>query len=217
MPDTKQPPDTDRVPHLAFSPSVKALQAEKGSRHHYARQPARLGYQTDTVADLAPFLAEVDTAFLATASADGLPYTQHRGGPKGFIRILDNHTLAFADFAGNRQYISAGNLAENDRAFLILVDFATRRRIKLWGRARIVRDAPEFVARLQPKGYRAQADQAILFRVDAWDINCPQHIQQKIDAADVNGALARLEARIAELEAENAALRTPVQFQGEAS
>ncbi|SFJ07835.1 hypothetical protein SAMN03159338_0735 [Sphingomonas sp. NFR04] len=217
MPDIPPLIDTDRVPHLAFSPSVKAIQAEKGSRDHYARQPARLGYQTDTVAELAPFLADVDTAFLATASAEGRPYAQHRGGPKGFIRVLDDHTLAFADFAGNRQYISAGNLAENDRAFLILIDFATRRRIKLWGHARLVRDDPALVARLKPEGYRAQADQAILFHVDAWDINCPQHIQQKIDAADVTSALARLEARIAELEAENATLRTRISSQGETS
>ena len=121
---------------IAFTPSVKAVQTRHGSRDAYARMEARGGFRTAIDEDLIAFLGEVDTAYLATSNAAGQPYAQHRGGPKGFIRALDDHTLAFADFAGNRQYISTGNLAENDRAFLFLMDYAHRRRIKVWGHAR---------------------------------------------------------------------------------
>ncbi|HTN95882.1 MAG TPA: pyridoxamine 5'-phosphate oxidase family protein, partial [Nordella sp.] len=157
--------------------------------------------------DLAQFLAGIDTAFLATANAAGQPYTQHRGGPKGFIKILGPKTLGFADYKGNRQYITTGNLSENDRAFLFLMDYAQRRRVKLWGRARVVADDDALVERLMLEGYAAKPEQAILFEVEAWDINCPQHIPQKIDGADVARVLAGLQNRIAELEAENTALR----------
>ncbi|MEW6255138.1 MAG: pyridoxamine 5'-phosphate oxidase family protein [Pseudomonadota bacterium] len=197
----------DVTTHVAFTPSVKAIQAERGSRLQYARTAPRLGYQSATTDGLEDFLAEVDTAFLATASADGQPYAQHRGGPKGFIRILDATTLGFADYLGNRQYISAGNLQDNPRAFLILMDYAHQRRIKLWGTARIVRDDAALLDRLRPDGYRARVDQALLFTLGTWDINCPQHIPQKFDAADVAAALQRLHTRIAALESENAALR----------
>jgi uncharacterized protein len=191
---------------IAFTPAVKAIQTARGSRDNYARMEARGGFRTEATADLEAFLAEIDTAYLATATADGQPYAQHRGGPKGFIRLLDPHTLAFADFVGNRQYVSTGNLAENDKAFLFLMDYAHQRRIKIWGRAE-VSDDPALIAQLMPDGYRARPEQAIIFRIDAWDVNCPQHIPQKINAADVSAALARLNARIAELEAENALLK----------
>lgn len=200
--------DSDSTPHIAFSPSVKEIQQLRGSRRAFADVEPRLGYQSPTVEELGDFLAQVDTAFLATASADGLPYAQHRGGPKGFIKILDEHTLGFADFVGNRQYITAGNLAENDRAFLILMDYAERRRIKIWGHARVVRDDPELLARLLPEGYRARPDQMILFDVEAWDINCPQHIPMKLNASDVAAAIEALKNRIASLERENAELRS---------
>ena len=145
--------------------------------------------------------------FLATASADGQPYIQHRGGPKGFIRILDKNTLAFADYAGNRQYITQGNLSENPKANIFLMDYAHRRRVKIWGEARVVDDDPALLQSLMPQGYKARPEQAILFKISAWDTNCPQHIPQKFDAADVAAALAARDARIAELEAELASLK----------
>jgi hypothetical protein len=173
---------------------------------------ARGGFQTKLTPDLIAFLTEVDTAYLATANAAGQPYVQHRGGPKGFICTLDETTLGFADFAGNRQYITLGNLAENDQAFLFLMDYAHRRRIKIWGGARIVEADPELISRLMPKGYPARAERAILFEVKAWDVNCPRHIPQKFDAAEVVELVAKLRSRIETLEAENDKLRaaTPV-------
>jgi hypothetical protein len=157
--------------------------------------------------ELAAFIAELDTAFLATVSAGGAPYIQHRGGPKGFIKVLDEKTLAFADFAGNRQYITLSNLAENDRASLFLLDFARRRRIKLWGRARMVEDDPALLARLVDRGYRGRPERAILFTVEAWDVNCSQHITARFTEAEIEEATAALRDRIAALEAENARLR----------
>lgn len=192
---------------IAFTPTVKAIQTERGSRAAYAKMEARGGFRTEIGDDLVAFLAEVDTAYLATSNASGQPYAQHRGGPKGFLRVVDSHTIGFADFTGNRQYVSTGNLLENPKAFLFLMDYAHRRRIKIWGRASVVNDDPELIARLMPEGYRAKPQQVILFEVEAWEGNCPQHIPQKLDAADVAEAVTRLEARIAGLEAENAALR----------
>jgi predicted pyridoxine 5'-phosphate oxidase superfamily flavin-nucleotide-binding protein len=192
---------------IAFTPTVKAIQTARGSRAAYAKIEARGGFRTDIDENLAEFLESADTAYLATANAAGQPYAQHRGGPKGFIRVLGPKLIGWADYGGNRQYISTGNLAENDRAFLFLMDYAQRRRIKLWGRARVSGD-PALLAELLPAGYRAQGEQAVLFEIEAWDVNCPQHIPQKIDAAEVAAALARRDARIAELEAELAALKT---------
>lgn len=192
---------------VAFTDAVKRVQAEKGSRAAYEKMEARGGFRTTLTDDLAEFLAGVDTAYLATANAAGQPYAQHRGGPRGFLRIIDDETIAFADYAGNRQYVTLGNLAENDRAFLFLMDYAAQRRIKLWGRARAVEDDPALVARLMPEGYAARAERAILFTVEAWDVNCRQHIPQKFDAGDVASAIERLQSRVDALEAENAALR----------
>lgn len=192
---------------IAFTPSVKAFQTARGSREAYAKQEARGGFNTVIDENLAEFLTEIDTAYLATANAAGQPYAQHRGGPKGFIRVIDAQTIGFADYAGNRQYVSTGNLADNDRAFLFLMDYANRRRVKIWGRARVVADDPALAAALMPDGYRARPEQVILFEVEAWDVNCPQHIPQKIDAAAVAAGLAKRDARIAELEAELAALK----------
>jgi uncharacterized protein len=191
---------------IAFSPSVKAVQERKGSRAAYRRVEERGGWRTEITPDLAGFIAERDSVYLATASKAGQPYIQHRGGPKGFIRVIDEQTLAFADFSGNRQYITTGNLAENDRAYLFLMDYAHRRRVKIWGHARVVGDA-ETVGKLMPEGYAARPEQAIVFTVEAWDTNCHQHIPQKFDAADVAGTVHKLQARIAELEAENEELR----------
>lgn len=159
---------------IAFTPAVKALQAERGSRAGYARMEDNGGFQTRITGDLVEFLAVVDTAYLTTANSLGQPYTQHRGGPKGFIRAMGGNMLAFADYSGNRQYITTGNLAENDKAFLFLMDYANRRRIKLWGRAHVIADDPVLIRQLMPEGYRARPEQAILFYVEAWDVNCPQ-------------------------------------------
>ncbi len=193
---------------VAFTAAVKAMQSRRGSREAYAKMEARGGFRTKITPDLIGFLPEIDTAYLATANAGGQPYAQHRGGPKGFIRALDETTLGFADYAGNRQYITLGNLAENDQAFLFLMDYANCRRIKIWGRARAVEDDPELISRLISQGYAARTDQAVLFEVKAWDVNCPRHIPQKLDAAEVAEVLAMLRSRIESLEAENRKLRT---------
>ena len=197
---------------VAFTPAVKAVQARKGSRDAYANVEQRGGWRTDIDENLSTFLAAQDSMFLATASADGQPYIQHRGGPKGFIKVLDKNTLAFADYRGNRQYITQGNLSENPKANIFVMDYAHRRRVKIWGEARVVDDDPALTKSLMPQGYKARPEQVILFRVSAWDTNCPQHIPQKFDATDVAAALASRDARIAELEAELAAAnaaRTP--------
>jgi predicted pyridoxine 5'-phosphate oxidase superfamily flavin-nucleotide-binding protein len=192
---------------VAFTPAVKAVQSRKGSREMYAGVEARGGWRTEIDENLATFLAQTNSFYFATASADGQPYIQHRGGPKGFIRILDKNTLAFADYKGNQQFITQGNLSENPKAHIFVMDYAHRQRIKLWGEAKIVEDDAALLQSLMPKGYKARPEQAILFRLSAWDINCPQHIPQKFDAEDVAGALAFRDERIAELEAEVAALK----------
>lgn len=192
---------------VAFSASVKQVQQERGSRATYARVERGGGFATEVDDDLRAFLADIDTAFLATASADGTPYVQHRGGAKGFIRALDEGTLAFADFAGNRQYVSTGNLRDNDRVCLFLIDYERRRRVKVWGTARVVPATPELVARLADPTYRARIEQIMLVSVQAWDVNCPQHIPQKLDATKVASVIEPLQKRILELEEENARLR----------
>jgi uncharacterized protein len=191
---------------VAFSPAVKQIQTRKGSRELYAHQEQR-GWRTEVDENLAAFLAEINSFYLATASADGQPYIQHRGGLKGFLKVLDKHTLAFADFAGNRQYITQGNLSENPKAYMFVMDYARRRRVKIWGEARVVEDDSALTQSMMPKGYRARGEQVILFTVSAWDTNCPQHIPQKFDAADVAAALAARDARIEQLEAELSALK----------
>ncbi len=192
---------------IAFTNSVKEIQNSRGSRGAYAKLEARGGFRTAIDDDLTDFLAQVDTAYLATANVAGQPYAQHRGGPKGFIRVVNDHTIGFVDFAGNRQYISTGNLAENEKAFLFLMDYAHRRRIKLWGRARVVEGDEGLTGHLAPEGYRARPEQVILFEIEAWDVNCPQHIPQKFDAADVAAAIGERDEKIAALEAENAELK----------
>jgi uncharacterized protein len=196
---------------VAFTPAVKAVQTRKGSREAYADVEARGGWRTGIDENLAAFLAQANSLYFATASADGQPYIQHRGGPKGFIRVLDKNTLAFADYGGNRQYITQGNLSENPKAYIFVMDYAHRRRVKIWGNARVVDDDPALLQSLMPQGYKARPEQVILFRVAAWDTNCPQHIPQKFDAADVAAALASRDARIAELEAELARLPAAAQ------
>lgn len=192
---------------VAFTPTVKAIQARKGSRDAYAHVEQRGGWRTEIDEDLASRLAQANSLYFATATVDGQPYIQHRGGPKGFVKVLDKHTLAFADYSGNRQYITEGNLSENPKANIFLMDYAHRRRVKIWGEARIVNDDPALLKSLMPAGYKARPEQVIVFKIAAWDTNCPQHIPQKFDAADVAAALASRDARIVELEAELAALK----------
>jgi uncharacterized protein len=192
---------------VAFTPAVKAIQARKGSREAYSHVEARGGWRTEIDENLAAFLADANSLYFATASADGQPYIQHRGGPKGFIKVLDNNTIAFADYSGNRQYITQGNLSENPKANIFVIDYAHRRRVKIWGEARVVDDDPALLQSLMPQGYKARPEQVILFRISAWDTNCPQHIPQKFDSSDVAAALASRDTRIAELEAELAAVR----------
>jgi predicted pyridoxine 5'-phosphate oxidase superfamily flavin-nucleotide-binding protein len=199
---------------IAFTPSVKAIQARKGSRAAYERMEHGGGWSQTIDAELGEFIAAQTSVFLATANAAGQPYIQHRGGPAGFLRVQDERTIAFADYRGNRQFITSGNLSENNHAFLFLIDYAQRRRVKIWGTARVVENDAELVETLMPAGYKARPEQAIVFTVEAWDENCPQHIPQRFEAADVARALAEREAiiaerdaRIAELEAE---LRRPV-------
>ena len=185
---------------IAFTPTVKAIQARKGSRHAYARMEEGNGWGTTITPDLAAFIGEQTSVFLGTANAAGQPYIQHRGGPPGFLHVLDEATIAFADFRGNRQFITQGNLAENPQAHLFLIDYAHRRRVKLWGAARVVENDAALLAKLMPPDYKSRGEQVILFEVAAWDANCPQHIPQRFEAADVERLLAQRDQRIAELE-----------------
>lgn len=193
---------------VAFTPAVKAIQARKGSREGYAHVEQNGGWRTEVDERLAAFLTETNSFYLATANRDGQPYIQHRGGPKGFIKVLDKKTLAFADYSGNRQYITQGNLSENPKAHIFVMDYAHRRRVKIWGDARVVDNDAALLQSLMPQDYKARPEQVILFTISAWDTNCPQHIPQKFDAADVAAALMARDARIAELEAELASLKS---------
>ena len=167
---------------VMFSATVRAEQARRGSRKGYANAAAKGRFQSEMSDEVIDFIASRNSAYLATAGADGQPYVQHRGGPPGFLRVLDASTIAFADYTGNKQYISSGNLAENERAFLFLMDYAEAQRLKLWGRARVVRRRPDLLARVADPGYGATVEQAIVFTVLAWDWNCSQHIPRLVPA-----------------------------------
>jgi predicted pyridoxine 5'-phosphate oxidase superfamily flavin-nucleotide-binding protein len=192
---------------VAFTPAVKAIQARKGSRQSYARLEKSGSWETRITPDLQAFIEAQTSVFMATANSAGQPYIQHRGGPPGFLKVIDDQTLGFVDFVGNRQYISLGNLQENPKAHLFLIDYAHRKRVKIWGEARVVEEDPEVTARLMPGNYKARASQVILVTINAWDVNCPQHIPQRFDAADVAAAIGERDQRIAALEAELAKLR----------
>ena len=186
---------------IAFTGTVKAIQGRKGSRQGYARMEQKRGWRRTIDDNLADFIASRESFYLGTANASGQPYIQHRGGPPGFLKALDEHTLAFADFTGNKQYITQGNLAENPRAFIFLMDYANRQRIKIWGRARVVEDDPDLLAQLADVGYKAKPEQVIVFEIEAWDANCPQHITQRFSRDEIAVVVAPLKQRIAELEA----------------
>lgn len=191
---------------VVFTPAVQKAQAERGSARSYERRIAE-GFPDRVPPELAAFIAEQDTMFLGTASAAGAPYLQHRGGPKGFIKVVDDQTLGFADYRGNRQYITLANLSENDRAFMFLLDPARRQRVKLWGRGRVVENDPALVARLFDEGYKAKPERAILFTIEAWDANCSSHIVTRFSEAELEEAFMTVQAKIADLQAENARLR----------
>jgi predicted pyridoxine 5'-phosphate oxidase superfamily flavin-nucleotide-binding protein len=191
---------------VAFTPTVKAIQTRKGSRRAYEHSEQNGGWKTVITDDLAGFIAEQTSIFLATANASGQPYIQHRGGPAGFIHVLDAKTLAFADFKGNRQFITSGNLADNPKAYIFMIDYTHRRRVKLWGEAKVIENDPALLQQLMPADVQARPEQVIRFKLTAWDVNCPQHIPQRFEAADVAAALAARDERIAALEAEVAAL-----------
>jgi predicted pyridoxine 5'-phosphate oxidase superfamily flavin-nucleotide-binding protein len=193
---------------VAFTPSVKAIQAREGSRHAYARMERGAGWETKITADLAFFIATQTSVFLGTANAAGQPYIQHRGGPPGFLHVLDERTVGFADLAGNRQYITLGNLAENPKAHLFLIDYARRQRVKIWGEARVIEDDPALLAKLTPANGNSRRARAILFTVMAWDANCPKYIPQRFEAEDVARILDARDRRIAELEREVARLKS---------
>ena len=196
------------VSDVAFTKTVKAIQSRKGSRTAYARMEQGDGWQATITEDLKQQIELQISVFLATANAQGQPYIQHRGGPPGFMRAINDKTIAFADFAGNRQFITQGNLSDNPKAHLFLIDYAHQRRIKIWGTARVVEGDAALMAQRMPQGYRARPEQVILFTVTAWDVNCPQHIPQRFEAADVKAELDKRDRRIADLEAELSRFRS---------
>jgi uncharacterized protein len=195
--------------HVVFTPSVKSMQSRHGSRSAYARREQDGGWETSITLECADFIRRQTSVFLATANDDGQPYIQHRGGPPGFLHVINDMKIAFADFSGNKQYITTGNLVDNGKAFLFLIDYSRRQRIKIWGEAYVNEDEA-LVTRLMPEGYRARAERAIVFKVSLWDANCPQHIPRRFDAADVQAALGERDERIRELEAEVERLRGKV-------
>jgi uncharacterized protein len=192
---------------VAFTPSIKSVQTRKGSRHAYRRMEERGAWQTRITPDLAAFIEAQTSIFLATVNSEGQPYIQHRGGPAGFLRVLDDKTIGFVDFSGNRQYITQGNLSDNPKAHLFLIDYAHRRRVKIWGEACVIENDLELTKRLMPDGYKARPEQVIIFSVAAWDANCSQHIPQRFEAADVAAVLSERDKRIALLETELTQLR----------
>jgi len=195
---------------LAFTPSVKAVQARKGSRRAYARMEEAGGWSTRITPDLKDFIEAQTSIFFATANGSGQPYVQHRGGPPGFLRVLDDQTIGFVDFSGNRQFITTGNLLENPQAQLFLIDYASGHRVKVWGDASVVDDDKDLLARMMPKDYPAHAEQAVLFAVRAWDANCSKHIPRRFEADAVQRALEARDQRIETLEREIARLNGPV-------
>jgi predicted pyridoxine 5'-phosphate oxidase superfamily flavin-nucleotide-binding protein len=185
---------------VAFTPAVKSIQADKGSRSTYAKVEEGRGWQTTVTPELTAFLAGLDMFYLGTANAEGQPYIQYRGGAPGFLKVLDEKTFGFADFGGNRQYITLGNLSDNPKAFIFLMDYANSHRIKLWGTARVVEDDPDLLERLQAPEYPGRVERAILFSMEAWDVNCPQHIHKRFPQSVVAPIIEKLQTQVQELQ-----------------
>jgi predicted pyridoxine 5'-phosphate oxidase superfamily flavin-nucleotide-binding protein len=192
---------------VAFTPAVKTIQEQKGSRKSYSRMEQSHGWQTTVTPELAGFLADLDMFYLGTANAEGQPYIQYRGGSPGFLKVIDEHTLGFADFGGNRQYITLGNLSENPKAFIFLMDYANSQRVKLWGTARVVEDDPDLLERLRDPDYPVKVERAILFTLEAWDVNCQQHIHKRFSQRQIAPVIEKLQDRVQELETELARMR----------
>jgi predicted pyridoxine 5'-phosphate oxidase superfamily flavin-nucleotide-binding protein len=204
------PPADDQTfsSDIAFTPAVKAIQSQKGSRASYSRMEQGGSWQTTVTPQLAEFLSSLDMFYLSTANAQGQPYIQYRGGSPGFLKVIDEHTLGFADFGGNRQYITLGNLSENPQAFIFLMDYANSQRVKLWGKARVVEGDADLEERLQDANYPGKVERGILFTVEAWDVNCSQHIHQRFSQRQIAPLIEQLQERIAELEAEVKSLQS---------
>lgn len=198
-----KPPTSD----VAFTPSVKREQEKRGSRDRFVRIEEAGGWRDTITPDLAAVLDGVRSIYIGSASADGQPYIQHRGGPAGFLTVLDDKTLGFADYGGNRQYISIGNFSENPRAIIFVMDYARRLRIKLWGDMRVVEDDADLLARVS-RNVSAAPERAFIFRLAAWDRNCQQHIPVLVPIEAAQEAMRALESRVRELEAELERLRT---------
>ena len=186
---------------IAFTPAVKAIQSRKGSRSAYSKVEKGRGWQTKVTSELTVFLSELDMFYLGTANAEGQPYIQYRGGSPGFLKVMDDKTLGFADFAGNKQYITLGNLSENPKAFIFLMDYAHSRRVKLWGSAHAVEDDPTLLDQLRDPSYPGEVERAILFTIEAWDVNCPQHIHKRFSQATVDSEVKQLRSQVQELQA----------------
>jgi uncharacterized protein len=193
---------------VAFTPAVKAIQSAKGSRRAYSNVEEGDGWETTITPEVAEFTAQLDMFYLGTANAAGQPYIQHRGGPPGFLKVIDEKTLGFADFGGNRQYITLGNLSENPKAFIFLMDYANRQRVKLWGTAKVVEGDPALLDQLRDPKYPGKVERAILFHLEAWDMNCSQHITPRYSERQLAPVIEKFKRQIAELEAEVAKLRT---------
>jgi len=185
---------------IAFTPSVKAIQEKFHSRNSYSTMEKFGGWQSEISEQLTHFLNSMDSFYLSTSNASGQPYTQHRGGPKGFLKTIDCKTLAFADFSGNKQYITTGNLSENNKAFIFLMDYRSKTRIKIWGTAKVIEDDKELLESLSDASYKARLERVIVFTVNAWDANCRQHIKQRFTEEDIKSITDPLEKKIAELE-----------------
>ena len=192
---------------IAFTPAVKAIQIRKGSRASYSKVEQSGGWNREVTDGLEGFLADLDMFYLGTANAEGQPYVQYRGGSPGFLKVVDPHTLSFADFSGNRQYISLGNLSENPKAFIFLMDYANSRRIKVWGTAKVVEDDEELLESLSDPDYPGKVERAIVFTVEARDINCPQHIHRRILLEDAETIIEEQRIRIEHLQKKLARLQ----------
>lgn len=198
------------VSDVAFTPSVKAAQQKRGSRENYERMEQRVGWQREITPELVDFIADRDSFYLGTASADGQPCIQHRGGAKGFLKVIDERTLGFADFVGNAQFVSVGNLDENNKAFIFLMDYPNRRRIKMWGTAEVVEGDGSLLQNLTDNDYAGKPQRSFLFHIEAWDANCPQHILPRWTADEIATVVDTLKERVEELQEENRQLRAVV-------
>ena len=191
---------SEYISDIAFSPSVKEYQEKEGSRYTYQRVAESKDWQNSITDQLRSFMANRDSFYMATVNQEGQPYIQHRGGPKGFLKVLDDHTLGFADFSGNRQYISAGNLQDSNKVSLFLMDYPSRSRITIWGEANTIEKGDKLIDELKDNNYSAIIERAMIIKVKAWDVNCPQHITPRYTLDELEPQLGELKERIKELE-----------------